>query len=152
MLAKSCAAISSAASAVIGFTAVPAAITLVDVRIGAKFTTLRSILAPKRHNARPRNESNLPANPVLSPLSHCFHCTAMPQAQQSTPSNGAPRFRDDIICCGDGGFALPDASAAVSVGGWHTKVSEPLVTFDVSTRIGTQIAAEIPGVRASSSG
>jgi hypothetical protein len=49
MLAKSCAAISSAACAVIGFTAVPAAIDLVDVTIRRKFTTLRSIFAPKGH-------------------------------------------------------------------------------------------------------
>jgi hypothetical protein len=124
---------------------------LVDVRIGAKFTTLRSILAPKRRKAPPRKERKRPANPVLSSLSHCFHCTAMSRPLQSTPSNGAPRFRDDIICCGDGSFALPDASAAVSISSWDTKVSQPLVTCGVSKRTGTQIAAETPGVRAGSS-
>src|ERR1700722_16801276 len=48
MDANSRAAISSASSAVMGLTAIPAAIGLVDATIRRKFTTPNSIFAPKR--------------------------------------------------------------------------------------------------------
>src|ERR1039458_7678089 len=65
MLANSRAASSSAASAVIGLTAVPAAIDLVDVTIRRKFTTPASIFAPKRHKAQARKGRELRKTIVL---------------------------------------------------------------------------------------
>jgi len=96
MLANSCAASSSAASAVIGSIAVPAAIDLVDVPFRRKFTALpihfhAERYAQYRRRWRPRGPG----------------CNSAFGENRIAPVCAAPAahrgllFCDDIICCGD---------------------------------------------------
>ena len=108
------AAISSAASAVIGSTAVPAAIDLVDVTMRRKFTTPASIFAPRRHKAQTQRGRKRAASPLFlstvqrrSPLA----CSAASRTWPRFARKVLSLLKGIIRCGGVSSFAVNDVAS-----------------------------------------